>query len=348
MKATNLITMIALIPLCLSCTQRSHLVEDDIQVLNQQAIGSNLWYDEAYELVNGIEHRITNPNLLRSVYEFYYPVVVVETPIYLGSVLEEKSILNGLLKPVGSSLEWKDSIRISFSFPAETYVIKPTLASLRETIVKATNGKNFSGKQSQRFMYRFKQIYSYKELNIAFGAKVAIGSFFQIEGKSDEVALSHNTAMYIDFGQTYFNVIMDFPEDGNIFKNEEVKRKFLGVNPVYINLINYGRKGIILVESDVDYSKLSLAVRAAFKAKVVDGELNLDVQHKEILSKANIVICIVGGFGDGQVATVRGFDAFEDYIINGGVYTNEVYGVPISFSGAYAKDNALFVSTVEL
>lgn len=54
MKATNLITMIALIPLCLSCTQRSYLAEDDIQVLNQQTVGSNLWYDEAYELVNGI------------------------------------------------------------------------------------------------------------------------------------------------------------------------------------------------------------------------------------------------------------------------------------------------------
>src|SRR5574344_3065636 len=110
----------------------------------------------------------------------------------------------------------------------------------------------------------------------------------------------------------------------------------------------HGRQGVILVESNESSQEVSLAIRAAFNAKTVNGQLSLDSKAQTILNNSEINICIIGGDGGEAAKTIEGFNAFKDFIINGGVYTNEVFGVPISFSAAYASDNSLFISQFDI
>lgn len=337
----------------LSCSNESN-VEDSSPKQSVESkeikIKSNPYlYDEIYEIRDGKEIDLTNTQLqTRSTHEFYEVSTILPRYIFLGSVITEQSINQGRYKPVGSIREWKKDITISFSLPVKSATIKPSKSALQDAIVEAVQERNFSGRQSQVFSYKMKQFSYYKELKLAFGANVNVGKFFNVDMAVNEGKTTSTTGLFIDFSQTYFSVDMDFPDDGNIFRSENIRQKYESLNPVYVGSVNYGRKGIILVESSSSYNELSVAVRTAFKAKVVNGELSLDTKTKEILNNSKIQICIIGGEGDEATKTIEGFHKFQEYIVKGGVYTKEIYGVPISFSGSYASDNSMFVSEFDL
>lgn len=309
-----------------------------------------LIYDEFYEIRDGKEINLTHTQFqqTRASHEFYDITTIAPQFIYPGAVLSKESINKGIYKLIGNPTLWKKEITIYFSLPVKSMVIAPKKADLQNAITEATQNKNFTGRQSQMFSYRMKEFSYYKELKLAFGANVNIGNFFSVDLNINNGRIESNTALFIDFSQIYFNVGMDFPDDGNIFINEDTRQKYIAQKPVYVGSVNYGRKGIILVESSKSYRELSLAIRAAFNAKIVNGELSLDNNTKEILNEAQIQICIIGGDGYEATKTVTGFNAFQEFIIKGGVYSPQVYGVPISFTGVYAEDNSMFVTEFDL
>lgn len=307
-------------------------------------------YDGVYEIRDGKEIDLTDSQYLtRGINQEFYEMTAVQTSyIFLGSPISAESINKGKYEPVGFFNDLKKTIGIAFSLPVKSMEIPPKISAFRNAVIDAIGDKDFSGAQSQLFSYKMKEFSYYKEVKLAFGANVSIGQLFGINTEITSDKIKSNTALFVDFSQIYFNVVMDIPDDGNIYANEEVRQKYLYKNPVYINTVNFGRKGVLLVESSESYSTLSVAIRVAFNAKVVSGELSIDANTKEILKKAEISICIIGGDGTGATKTVKGFEEFQNFIINGGVYTKEVYGVPISFSAGYASDNSMFVSEFEI
>lgn len=339
--------------LFISCSQEN-LIET-IPVENSPKIikipSKNLLYDEIYEVRNGEEIKLTNeqwPTRAVSTQNSYDITTASPTYIYPGSIISEKSVDRGIYVPVGYPNEWKETVTISFSLPVLSKKIALTKSAFMNAISEAVKDANFDGSQSQSFTYGMKKIRYYNEMKLAFGANVNIGQIFSIGVYGEKAKTQFNTALFIDFSQTYFSVFVDIPNDGNIFKDESIRNKYSILNPVYINTINYGRKGIILVESEKSYEETSLAVRAAFNAKIVNGALGLDVAQKELLEKANIQTYIVGGDGRGATKAILGFKEFQNFIIKGGVYTKDVYGVPITFSAAYANDNSVFETTFEV
>lgn len=308
-----------------------------------------LW-DGIYEIRDGKEIDITASQLkTRGAIQTFYEISTIQPNyIYLGSVLTAESINKGAYAPVGFANDLKKSITVSFSLPVKSMEIAPKKSSFTNAIIDAIGDKDFSGKQSQVFSYKMKEFSYYKEVKLAFGANVNIGQIFSINTEINSNKIQKNSALFVDFSQIYFNAVMDIPDDGNIFSDENTRQKYLSRNPVYVNSVNYGRKGVILVESDETYSVLSVAIRAAFNAKIVSGSISIDTKTEKILKEAEISICILGGDGQGATQTVKGFNEFQQFIVNGGVYSKEVYGVPISFSAGYASDNSMFVTEFEI
>lgn len=307
-------------------------------------------WDGIYEIRDGKEVDLTDSQLLTrgNVQTFYEISTIQPNYIYLGSVLTAESINKGVYAPVGFPNDLKKNITISFSLPIKSKEVAPKKSAFTNAIIDAIGDRDFSGKQSQVFSYKMKEFSFYREVKLAFAANVNIGQIFSINTEVNSNKIHRQSALFVDFSQIYFNVAMDIPDDGNIFSDENTRQKYLEKNPVYVNSVNYGRKGIILVESNETYSVLSVAIRAAFNAKIVSGSLSIDAKTEEILKQAEISICIIGGDGQAATQTVKGFDEFQKFIINGGVYSKEVYGVPISFSAGYASDNSMFVTKFEI
>lgn len=356
MKRKLFFTIIAISAITISCdkqdTDQDSYIEDTINDKNVINIPSkSLLYDKIYQIQDGKEVDITHKqNLLRSTltHESYEITPIKSNSIFLGSVLSSNAINRGLYSPVGNSNSWKKYITISYSLPIFSEEIQPKKSEFENAIKRAVANNNFSGTQSQIFTYKMKQFSYYSELKLAFGGNINIGNIFTISGNYEENKTKSVSALFIDFSQTYFTTYMDLPDDGNIFRDEITKNKFIGQKPVYINSIDYGRKGIIMVESDESYKNISASIRASFTAKIVNGELSLSKDQKKTLEEANIQICIIGGDGRGAVKTVSGFKEFQEFIINGGVYTKDIYGVPISFSAAYAEDNSMFITEFQV
>lgn len=349
----KIVYLILVLPfIILSCSNEDTIdaliEQENTKSINIVEIPSkSLFYDEIYEIRDGKEIDMSNTqNWTRatSTHEFYEITTVNPTLIFPGSVLSAQSINSGIYKPVGYSNLWKKLVTISYSLPVRSKEIAPKKSSFQNAIMEAIGNRDFSGKQSQIFTYKMKEFSYYSELKLAFGANVNIGNLFTLGVDYNEAKTTAVSALFIDFSQIYFSVDMDIPDDGNMFIDEITRQKYLSQNPVYINSVNYGRKGVIMVESEKSYKETSLAIRAALTAKVVNGKLELSTAHKELLEKAEIQICIIGGDGQAASKTIVGFHEFQNFIINGGVYTKEVYGVPISFGAAYVEDNSMFVT----
>lgn len=348
------LTIIGLLSLLASCNNESLEVPLTNEKKSRQEIKNqpSFFYDEIYEIRNGkeinltFEQKIKNPvTRATSTYEFYEVTTVMPSYIYTGSVLTAASINSDRYNIAGVTNELKEAVTISFSLPRiKSMTIAPKKSIFTDAVHTALANKDFSGAQSQVISYKMKEFSYYNEVKLAFGANVNVAGIFSFDTNINSGKTEKKTGLYVDFSQVYFNVTMDIPDDGNIYRTESIRQKYLNRNPVYISSVNYGRKGIIVVESNYNYAELSVAIRAAFNAKIVNGELSLDAKTKAILNEASIIIYILGGSGEEAAKTVQGFAEFQNYIVKGGVYTKEIHGVPISFGGSYAADNSMFIS----
>ena len=342
-----------LIAACLLCACENEVLNMSENLSNQMAQKSDphrFYYDEIYEIRDGVEIDLTDTQYTdtKAIQEFYEMASINTNYVYLGSVLKASSINEGRYSPVAYANAYKPEITVSFSLPVKSMTIAPKLSSFTNAIIDAIGDKDFSGKQSQVLSYKMKEFTYYKEVSMAFGANVNIGQLFSINTSVNGEKKKLNTALFIDFSQIYFSASMDIPDDGNIFLNESTRQQYLSQNPVYINSVNLGRKAVMIVESEESYETLTVAIRSAFNAGIVNGSLSLDNTTKEILNKADISIYIIGGDGEDVANTIKGFTEFQNFIIKGGVYSTEVYGVPISFSAAYASDNSMFISEIDI
>lgn len=271
-------------------------------------------------------------------------MAVTTSNIFISGVYSAKSIkdltYNWLQKPC-------DPTWVCYTFPG--YYIdcikNPSIVSMYASLKKATYSPDFTGKQSLSFEYDYKEFSHYNELKLAFGADVNVAALFKLNASLNEDKVSLKSGLFARVVQKNFSVIMDYPEDGNVFKNNSDLNTYASLSPVYVNSITFGRMAIIAIESNYSFEELKTSFKVAFSAKVVNGELSLDTKTKEILSDAQIKIIASGGKGQDVAKLVSGFEEFKSYIINGGEFTKDVPGVPIFFTANYVSDNSVFTNS---
>lgn len=347
-----------------SCSNDNEVVSQNSSAIDKEK-RSNLYYDEVYKVVDGVQYDITNEQYSGKNVKNYFPIKAMSatntyefydiTPInpaftFLGATISSLKLeSNGIMAVAGTDMDKKRGIYVSSSLPVYLEnAYAPNNRGSQKAVIDLVNGSGFNGDQLVSFTYSMKQIYKYKEMKLTFGANVNIGGFFDLGVDINNENSSFTSTMMVNFVQTNFDIAMDMPEDGNIYLTDAIRSKFSAQKPIYINSIQYGRRGILLARSSESYSKFSAAIRAAFSIGAADIEANLSYDQKEILKNADIQICIIGGKGDDVTATINGFENFKEFIKKGGNYTKTTYGVPISYSAVYADTNELYVSKVNL
>lgn len=264
--------------------------------------------------------------------------------IYMGSLIKSGSIENQKFSFVPIRVE---PITVSYSFPARWVVDElkiPTLSAQRQSIQNVMNKEGMSGTQLVSFSYDMNQFSYYDELKLEFGCNVNVGTLLGINVNINKGKIRNNTGLIAKFVQKNFTLDMDLPLDGCILLDNSEISIAGKYDPVYISSITFGRLGVITMDSKYSFDELSVAVSAALTAKIVNGSLNIDINHKKILSESNLKITIVGGSSDGTVKTVEGFEEFKNFLINGGTYSAQNPGDPIFYSASYLSDNSPYYS----
>lgn len=104
----------------------------------------------------------------------------------------------------------------------------------------------------------------------------------------------------------------------------------------FINSIQFGRKVILVIESNIDYDKLQEAIDNLLKSK--------EVSQKElaILANSNIRLMTIGNKEIKDINPDNPFTSILTYLSS--TVTPDDFGGPISFSASNIKDNSVFVN----
>ena len=264
---------------------------------------------------------------------------------YLGELLNGTTIATPPLKPItGQELE---NIDISFDMPGYFHAnIKPRMNDYKDALNQALNSSDFSGEQTEQFEYDLKGFSDYREMRLAFGANVDVCKILKISGEYAQTRIRKKTGLFARVYQKNFTAMMDFPEDGNLFKNKAKLSKYK--DDAYINSISYGRLAIISIESNHSYDSLKVAFKASLNLTKWNADAKMDAGLKKILDESEVKVYILGGNGRTATQTFEGFDAFATFIKEGGEFSAKQPGVPIYITANRLDDNSIWVNRFDI
>lgn len=204
------------------------------------------------------------------------------------------------------------------------------------------------GKQLGSFSYNMRQFTYFEELKLAFGANVNIARILDIDISVDKGKIRRKTGLFAKIIQRNYTVDMDLPIDGNLLLNHDEINNIGRYDPVYISSITYGRMALISMESFESYDKLRVALQVALQAKVINRELDFSLEQKKILKEAEINVVVYNGEGEGTVKTIKGWDEFQKFIIQGGRFSKDLPGDAIFYTASYLSDNSPYYSKFKI
>ncbi|MGK7393269.1 MAG: thiol-activated cytolysin family protein [Candidatus Cyclobacteriaceae bacterium M3_2C_046] len=248
--------------------------------------------------------------------------------IFPGALLQGSSIPTGEYIPIVSD---RAPITLSASLtningsPVVT-VTDPSLSTVREG-VKSILDQEITGSTAAKLNFEISQVYSEQHLSVALGANYR--SAGQDVSSSFNFAQSaYKNKFVIKYLQIYYTIDVDPPkEPSDFFNSMTVLEELNGTLPVYVSSVFYGRMVLYTVESNYEFTEIN----AAFSASFTSGGGTIDANYSEIISNSTIKALVIGGSGKDAAKSIDGPGEVYDYIANGGEYSKDSPGAPISY-----------------
>lgn len=136
-----------------------------------------------------------------------------------------------------------------------------------------------------------------------------------------EKEMVRQTGLIYSYCNTLFNIIMDIPE-------KLVNENIIDRNLAYVSNLNYGRIGLLIIESDYNYNLLSRTIKKVMKEERLSNEETI------IIEQSSIYYLYFNNSGD-IIKREGKIEAIRDYINS----INESDIIPLSFSINNCIDN---------
>lgn len=265
--------------------------------------------------------------------------------IYPGCALKGNSIGDGTYAAI-SDCQLGDitfSINLSPENPAEKSKTKYTVKNIRKSDYQDALNEwaNMQFKEgAQTTIQSVEKITNNTELVVKLGAAVksSIADVSTSFGFNFNKKKNHILAKVI---QKVFSVSTDFPRNTPTIFNKVDKTYFENYQPVYVSNINYGRILYLCIDTDESEKDVQAALDFAIK-KIKNTDVTIDAnaetKYKNILSKSDIHITMLGGGATLQrEVTNANLEAVKRFL-DQHVPINQLQ--PISFSLRFAVDNS--------
>ncbi len=265
--------------------------------------------------------------------------------IYPGCALKGNSIGDGTYAAI-TDCQLGDitfSINLSPENPAEKSKTKYTVKNIRKSDYQDALNEwaNMQFKEgAQTTIQSVEKISNNTELVVKLGAAVksSIADVSTSFGFNFNKKKNHILAKVI---QKVFSVSTDFPRNTPTIFNKVDKTYFENYQPVYVSNINYGRILYLCIDTDESEKDVQAALDFAIK-KIKNTDVTIDAnaetKYKNILSKSDIHITMLGGGATLQrEVTNANLEAVKRFL-DQHVPINQLQ--PISFSLRFAVDNS--------
>ena len=265
--------------------------------------------------------------------------------IYPGCALKGNSIGDGTYAAI-TDCQLGDitfSINLSPENPAEKSKTKYTVKNIRKSDYQDALNEwaTMQFKEgAQTTIQSVEKITNNTELVVKLGAAVksSIADVSKSFGFNFNKKKNHILAKVI---QKVFSVSTDFPRNTPTIFNKVDKTYFENYQPVYVSNINYGRILYLCIDTDESEKDVQAALDFAIK-KIKNTDVTIDAnaetKYKNILSKSDIHITMLGGGATLQrEVTNANLEAVKRFL-DQHVPINQLQ--PISFSLRFAVDNS--------
>ncbi|NER15638.1 thiol-activated cytolysin family protein [Spongiivirga citrea] len=255
--------------------------------------------------------------------------------IYPGAMLKGETIPTG--EYVGINLD-RTPITLSASLtnisgsPVVT-IENPTLSTVREGI-KQILDQEVTGATAAKINYEITQVYNEKHIDVAIGVNYR-GAGKKVSANVDFSSSQYKNTFVLKFLQQYYTIDMDPPgrNPSDLFTNLPNVDALGSTSPVYVASVAYGRMVIYTIETNSSLTE----VNAAFDASVGSTDGSIDASYAETINSSKIQALIIGGSGSGAAQTINGpADVFK-FISEGGNYSKESPGAPLSYKLRYIR-----------
>lgn len=260
--------------------------------------------------------------------------------IYPGALIKGESIPTGEYIPISAV---RDSIVLSISLQnlsgkPSVKIGDPKLSTVREG-VKTILEQEVTGATPAKVNFEISQVYSKQQINLAIGANYK-SSNKSISSQFDFANTAYSNRYVLKFMQVYYTIDMDLPKTpAELFKKMPDMAALGSTSPVYVSTVTYGRMIIYTIESNYSKTDIDAAFQASFDSKGI--EANIEGKYTSILKSSSIKALVIGGSGDLAAKTVSGPSQVYEYISQGGNYSKDSPGAPLSYKLRFIKDNAI-------
>lgn len=328
-------------------------IEDEKEKLSNSDRSSSVYsgkvafvYDNMYEVKGGkvyelfdneISYNTLNSQVGRGVnykFEVFSTNMMGDGFIYLGSAFS-RTFFNqqGSLKPLGN-IDEKNMIKAKTSASSESYMINASLLASRQLNENVKEEQLLSSKSYYR--YSVKKINKFNDLSLLFGYNRNLGSFF------GPITLNNTTTtIVLDLVQEYYSTNLIADINWNIYKSPEILQKYFDENPLYINSIDYGRRTLLLLQSQkFSYEELLFALR---EMNEVSDSSSYSQLTKDVINDKEMYFSVNNSGGSsGSQVILSGVENFINDFKRPGLGK----GRPIFFKANYAQTNKPFVSVI--
>jgi hypothetical protein len=157
-----------------------------------------------------------------------------------------------------------------------------------------------------------------------------------------EFDYNHRTKQNLIFAklkQVYFSVSLNRPFGASLVENSPAS---LPANLVYVNKVNYGRIGILKIESDSSVESVQAALNFTYGANSTSVSAAARLNYQKVIANSSITGFFFGGDATNivPVNSSSGLSEFNDYVKNGLRLNPDVAPTAISYELKYLNDNA--------
>ena len=254
--------------------------------------------------------------------------------IFPGAILKGESIPTGEYVPIIAD---RSSIILSASLTniSGSPVVKitnPKLSTVREGI-KTILDQEVTGATSARINFDISEVYSKEQLNLAIGANYRSAAT-KVSASFNFESSTYAHKYVLKYLQVYYTIDMDPPKNpSDLFSNVPDISSLGSTSPVYVATVTYGRMIIYTIESN--YSRTE--IDAAFSASFGSSDGSIESEYEKVINESSIKALVIGGSGGDAAQVVNGPTDVYNYISEGGDYSRESPGAPLSYKLRYLK-----------
>lgn len=259
--------------------------------------------------------------------------------IYPGAIFFDNAVTDGTYNaPTDLSLQPYEITTDLFSAASggsSTIRVEPAAGSVYDGIAELMR-RNARVKAPSRVAIDVKILSNMEQMAFEVGAGFT-GYGVDLDADFSYMKRTNKNIFVAKLTQVYFSVHLNQQRGSVLIPNATSMS-----NLVFVNKVNYGRLGYIMIASDSSKEAIQAALNFAYESGNTRVSANARVQYEKLISSLDVKGFFFGGNAANTVSinSPNQLAGFDDYVQNGLTLDPNVAPVAVSYELKYMNDNA--------